>query len=228
MWIVKLGGSLSRNPHLLPWLRMLAEFGGGRVTIVPGGAAFADTVRQAQVHWGFDDLAAHNMAVLAMVQTAQMLHALEPRLELATQEADIRNTLHAGRLALWQPYSALRDAPDADFASWEVSSDSLALWLARRMNAERLVLVKSCVIDPQHSLHQMCEAGVLDARFSAWAQDAAFPIEVLNSQDLARCRDALLGGALTEPAVHHIGRVPPPRARRPIPATRRPRGGRAS
>jgi 5-(aminomethyl)-3-furanmethanol phosphate kinase len=97
MWVVKLGGSLARDPRLVNWLRMLAEFGAGRVTVVPGGATFADTVRQSQAHWGFDDLAAHNMAVLAMAQTAHMLHALEPRLVLAANDSAIRQALHGGR-----------------------------------------------------------------------------------------------------------------------------------
>ena len=141
MWIVKLGGSLSRDARLPRWLQMLAELGGGRVVVVPGGAAFADAVRAAQGHWGFDDLTAHNMAVLAMAQTAHMLHALEPRLVLVTDEDAIRRAQHAGQAVLWMPLSLLRDAPDI-ITTWEVTSDSLALWLARRLNAERLVVVK--------------------------------------------------------------------------------------
>ena len=42
MWVVKLGGSLAHDPRLREWLQMLAEYGGGLVTIVPGGATFAD------------------------------------------------------------------------------------------------------------------------------------------------------------------------------------------
>ena len=83
MWVVKLGGSLARDAQLPAWLSMLAEAGAGRVAIVAGGADFANAVRQAQRHWEFNDLAAHNMAVLAMGQTALMLQALEPRLQLA-------------------------------------------------------------------------------------------------------------------------------------------------
>ena len=109
MWVVKLGGSLTRDRGLLDWLHMLAEYGGGRVTVVPGGAEFSEMVREVQQRWKFDDLAAHNMATLAMVQTALMLHSLEPRLVLAAQDSEIRRALHAGRPALWMPYTALRD-----------------------------------------------------------------------------------------------------------------------
>ena len=198
MWIVKLGGSLTRDRSLLEWLRMLAEFGGGRVAVVAGGGGFADAVRRAQRAWRFDDLAAHNMATLAMVQTALMLHSLEPRLVLATEDAEIRHALHVGSPALWLPYTALRDAPDL-LTSWDVTSDSLSLWLARRLNAERLVIVKSCALQPQHSLSELAGDGVLDARFAQWAVDAPFPIEVVQRNQRERVRNLLLGAAMPTP-----------------------------
>ena len=205
MWIVKLGGSLSRDERLPRWLQMLAELGGGRVVVVPGGAAFADAVRAAQGRWRFDDLTAHNMAVLAMAQTAHMLHALEPRLVLVSDEEAIRRAQHAGQAVLWMPLSLLRDAPDT-ITSWEVTSDSLALWLARRLNAERLVVVKACEVKRPHTLQELTEMGLVDRRFGQWADDAAFPIEVVECDDLERVRDALLGGpAFVAP---HLGAAP--------------------
>ena len=200
MWIVKLGGSLAHDPRLVGWLAMLAELGGGRVTVAPGGGMFADAVRVSQQNWGFADLPAHNMAVLAMAQTAHLFHALEPRLALAADEAAIRRTLHAGQPALWLPMMLLRDAPDM-LTSWEVTSDSLALWLARLLNAERLVLVKACKIEAGSSLAQLGADGVVDARFESWSQDAPFPIEVVECDAVERVRDALLGGHAVTPPV---------------------------
>jgi len=215
MWVVKLGGSLSRDPRLRDWLQLLAEYGGGLVTVVPGGATFADAVREQQARWHFDDLVAHNMAVLAMAQTAQMLHGMEPRLVLVSDDAQIRQTLHAGRPALWMPLALLRDAPDV-LTSWEVTSDSLALWLARRLNAERLVVVKSCPLDPALTLAELTATGVLDARFAHWAHEAAFPIEIVQVDHLARVRDALVSGV-------GLGAVPAGllRETRPRPKARR-------
>lgn len=197
MWVVKIGGSLARDPRLPHWLQMLATLGGGRVTLVPGGGPFTEAARQAQAHWGFDDLAAHNMAVLGMAQFAQMLQALEPRLPLVQHDAEIREALHAGRPALWLPLDLLRHALD-ELTSWDVTGDSLALWLARRLNAERLVVVKSCAIDPAASLADLVSRGVLDRRFADWARDAAFPIEVLTSSDIDRVRERLVGGAAVD------------------------------
>jgi aspartokinase-like uncharacterized kinase len=201
MWIVKLGGSLSHDPRLPRWLQMLAEVGGGRVLVVPGGAAFADAVRSAQSQWHFDDLTAHNMAVLAMAQTAHLLHALEPRLVLVSDEAQILRALHAGQTALWMPpHMLLRDAPDM-LTSWDVTSDSLALWLARRQNAERLVVVKACTVPADLTLADLTERGTVDARFHVWASEAAFPIEVVECDEIERVRTSLLGPTFAEPGL---------------------------
>jgi hypothetical protein len=198
MWIVKLGGSLAHDLRLVGWLAMLAELGGGRVTIVPGGGIFADAVRASQRHWRFAELPAHNMAVLAMAQTAHLFHALEPRLTLAADEDGIRRAMHAGQPALWLPDMVLRDAPDM-LTSWDVTSDSLALWLARLLNAERLVVVKACKVLPGATLAQLGADGVLDARFDPWSRDAPFPIEVVEAGAVDLVRDALLGGAAVPP-----------------------------
>ena len=192
MWIVKLGGSLITSPMLPAWLDLLTQCGGGRVTVVCGGGSFADEVRRAQAHWKFSDLSAHNMAVLAMAQTAHLMHGLNPALQLTRSKADIRRVLHNGHTALWLPFELQRDQPDAN-TNWEVSSDSIALDLARRMNAERLVVVKSCEIDPKASLTALTDAGVLDRRFEAMAEDAAFPIDIVHHSELARMRALLLG-----------------------------------
>lgn len=192
MWIVKLGGSLATDPLLPAWLDLLAQLGGGRVTVVGGGAGFAEHVREVQRHWRFDDLAAHNMAVLAMAQTGYQMNAINPALQLATTPADILRVLRQGQTAIWLPFELQRDSADCH-TNWDVTSDSIALDLALRLNAERLVVVKSCAIDPARSLHQLCADGILDRRFDRLASDAAFPIDVMQKDELGRMRALLLG-----------------------------------
>jgi 5-(aminomethyl)-3-furanmethanol phosphate kinase len=191
MWVVKLGGSLCMDPLLPQWLALLAQIGGGRVTVVSGGGGFADEARRVQGHWQFDDLAAHNMAVLAMAQTAYQLHALQPALRLAARQADIQRVLHSGHAALWLPLELQRDAADAT-THWGHTSDSIALALARQLNAERLVVVKSCAVDRGASLAQMGECGIVDGKFAALAEGAAFPINVLHKSELPAMRELLL------------------------------------
>ena len=91
MWVIKLGGSLSGDPVLPDWLDLLTTLGGGRVTVVSGGGTFADEVRRVQAHWQLNDLAAHNMAILAMAQVAYQLNALNPMLQPTTSKAESKN-----------------------------------------------------------------------------------------------------------------------------------------
>jgi aspartokinase-like uncharacterized kinase len=192
MWVVKIGGSLNDDPLLPQWLELLVQLGGGRVTLVCGGGGFADEVRRSQARWKIDDLPAHNMAVLAMAQTAYLAHGLNPKLRLASTKAAIRQVLHGGGTALWLPMEWVRDRSSAN-TTWDMSSDSLALDLARKLNAERMVVVKSCPIDPSASLATLSQAGVLDRHFASLAQDVGFPIDVVQRAELDRVRSLLLG-----------------------------------
>ncbi len=214
MWVVKIGGSLASDPRLPQWLQMIATLGGGRVAVVPGGGGFARLARQSQAHWAFDDVSAHNMAVLAMAQVGCMLSALEPRLQPVQREAAVRDALHAGRPALWLPLPLLREAAD-ELTTWDVSSDSIALWLARRLNAERLLLVKACTVDPAMGVAELSMRGVVDRRFPDWAREAPFPIDVLGADELARARAGLVGGpgqAWAAPATRRHGPARPEQA----------------
>jgi aspartokinase-like uncharacterized kinase len=192
MWVVKLGGSLYADPVLPAWLDLLAQLGGGRVTIVCGGGGLAEEVRRTQALWQFNDLAAHNMAVLAMAQTGYQYHAMSPELRLASRKADIAGVLHKGRAAIWLPFELQRDSPDTR-TNWGATSDTIALDLARELNAERLIVVKSCAIDHTRTLAQLGAAGVLDEDFGRRARGVAFPIDLMDKSELDRMRALLLG-----------------------------------
>ena len=80
--IVKLGGSHATGPHLKDWLAAIAAEAGA-IAIVPGGGPFADAVRTAQAAIGYDDRAAHAMALMAMAQFGCALQSLNPALRLS-------------------------------------------------------------------------------------------------------------------------------------------------
>jgi aspartokinase-like uncharacterized kinase len=186
-WVWKLGGSLNARPVLRDWLRLAATEGAGRVVVVPGGGAFTQQVREAQAAWHFDDVAAHRMAILGMAQTALMLAALEPSLALAGDAAAIEAGLARGLAVVWLPLDVMSDWPGIE-PGWGVSADSLALWLAQRLGATGLALVKSCRIEPGRSFEELSASGVLDAQFPARAAQAALPIELLGHDETARAR----------------------------------------
>jgi aspartokinase-like uncharacterized kinase len=193
MWVVKIGGSLSHDPLLREWLTQLWEMGGGRVVIVPGGGDFADAVRQYQREWRFDDLAAHNMCLLAMAQYAILMQGVVPELVLASSEERIRRALRDGRVAVWVPTDLMRVTPDS-MTNWDTTSDSLAAWLSTTLNAERLMVVKSCEVDAATPLEVQVANGVLDRRFVGYVNEANYVVEVLNKGDVRVMRDRLLNG----------------------------------
>lgn len=195
MWVVKLGGSLTEQPFetspLRDWLSMLAQAGAGRVVIVPGGGRFADAVRQAQAQWDVDDLAAHNMAVLAMAQTAHLLCGLNPALQRCDREAELSAALQQGAVAVWSPIELQRDRADED-TTWDTTSDSIALGLALRWRATRLVVVKSCAVDPSASLEQLSAGGIVDRGFAARTRGASLHIRVVGQTQRELIRGELL------------------------------------
>jgi 5-(aminomethyl)-3-furanmethanol phosphate kinase len=138
--IVKLGGSFAFSAHLRDWVAAIAGCAGGAV-IVPGGGPFADAVRAAQAQMGFDDCAAHRMGLLAMEQYGCAIRSLHEKLSLAETLDSIRCGLVNGQVPVWLSSRMVLGANGIP-QSWDVTSDSLAAWLAGEIGAERLLLVK--------------------------------------------------------------------------------------
>jgi len=159
--VIKLGGAMAEGPWLKSWLDQLAT---QPVLIVPGGGPFANCVRSLQNRVGFSDVAAHKMALNAMVQYARMLIDLEPRLQPVSTQSEINQVLSQGQTAIWLPL-AVQDHPDIP-QSWAVTSDSLAAWLAVKVGATRLILVKSTELPgAPTSVETLVADGVVDAAF---------------------------------------------------------------
>ena len=163
--IIKLGGSLSRTDNLVNCLDAAEKnYQGRAVVIVPGGGAFADQVRLAQQHWQFDDNTAHHMALLAMQQMALMFKGLKPGFAIAPTVAEIQNHTAKKKTVIWSPDIVELDIAGIQ-ASWDISSDSLAAWLAKTLSATELILIKSVAIDANLSLPQLAEQHIIDKAF---------------------------------------------------------------
>lgn len=140
MTVLKLGGSFAHSPHLAAWLDWIAQSAGG-IVVVAGGGPFADTVRETQTLIGYDDETAHDMALMAMAQYARMLASLRPSFRYADNIAAIGSAVANSLVPVWSPWPMLRD--HADIArSWDVTSDSLAAWLAAEIRSDRLLVAK--------------------------------------------------------------------------------------
>ncbi len=141
--VVKIGGGvLASAQHLTTVLATVAAAARHqRILVIPGGGPFADAVREVDRRLGLGDDAAHWMAVLGMEQCAHLIAARTSGGVLAESVSEIGGAIAAGRLPVFAPYRWVR-AADPLPHSWDVTSDSIAAWVAGLVGARRLVLVK--------------------------------------------------------------------------------------
>jgi aspartokinase-like uncharacterized kinase len=203
--VVKVGGGLGRgagDDALLALCATIGELGERHpLLVVPGGAWFADAVRAADRRFGLPAATSHHMAVLGMEQFGWLLSELIPGAERCAEPARVP----AGRTAVLLPAALALDSLPA---SWQVTSDSIAAWVAVRAGAGRLVLVKE--VDglfaqwPAHGealarltvaeLGALRPAGV-DEHLPAVLEWASFETWVISGRDPQRLVELLERGA---------------------------------
>lgn len=150
--VIKIGGSLIKEAPVLVD-RLVKEFGSGNpkipegellseglpfsILIVPGGGVFADTVREVDERFSLGDDAAHWMAILGMEQYACYLQD-----KSRVMPTDSISDLPCGVSILF-PYRLLRNE-DPLSHTWDVTSDTIAAWVAKQTGA---VLIKATDVD---------------------------------------------------------------------------------
>jgi 5-(aminomethyl)-3-furanmethanol phosphate kinase len=142
--VVKAGGGLAReagDAALRTLCRAIGDAGARHaLLVVPGGAAFADAVREHDRRFDLRAATSHRMAITAMDQFGWLLSDLIPGGVACTEVAAARAAGARGRIPILLPAASL--ASDPLPVSWEVTSDSIAAWVAGAASAGRLVLVK--------------------------------------------------------------------------------------
>ncbi len=124
--VVKLGGSLyDRIPELVPILRTSPR----PLFIVPGGGVFADRIREANL----PDDESHWLAIEAMETIARYLgtRGLPVTDELIVPDETV----------VFLPFRCLRERDPLPH-TWDVTSDTIAAWIARMLGLD-LVILKS-------------------------------------------------------------------------------------
>ena len=139
--VVKVGGGLGREAGdgaLRELCLTIAEAGERHPLLaVPGGAAFADAVREHDERFGLRPQTAHRMAILAMDQFGWALADLIPGAVRCGKLEPPRD----GVVSVLLPAALLAER-DPLPASWAVTSDSIAAWVAGAAGASRLILLK--------------------------------------------------------------------------------------
>jgi 5-(aminomethyl)-3-furanmethanol phosphate kinase len=189
--VAKIGGSLHASPNLSRWIEALTLWP-HRLTLVSGGGPFADAVRDAQPRLGYSDETAHAMAVLAMEQYALALSQLHD-LDLAATRGELDAAHARGRIALWRASTMVSCATDIA-PGWDVTSDSLSAWLARKTGADALLLIKSVDVGADSALESLASAGVVDPAFPNHV--GGTPVFVAGPRALAGAAQIIASGAV--------------------------------
>jgi aspartokinase-like uncharacterized kinase len=130
MIVVKLGGSLiHRAKELVKEIVDHSDASGECILIVPGGSVFADTVRKVKA----SAEASHWMAVLAMEQYGYYI--------ADGSEAEIVDDIdiESEGTYIFLPYALLKKKDELPH-TWDVTSDTIAAWVAHSLGARFIKL----------------------------------------------------------------------------------------
>jgi len=171
--IIKLGGSLIDTAG-----EVIREILASEVPalIVPGGGTFADSIRASNL----DDDAAHWAAIRSMNQYGRFLATFG----LKTTETP--NIPESG-IQILLPEKIMRDEDPLPH-SWEVTSDSIALWLANKLQLP-LLLIKS--------RHGTFDDELVDEYFSTLQKTTTVPVLLANGRESGNICEVLIGKLAT-------------------------------
>lgn len=173
--ILKIGGSLAHGQALPALCQEIGRLGAFYpLLVVPGGGEFADQVRLAYRRFHLGETAAHTMALLAMDQYGILLSELIPNSVLVSDLLPARRLAAAGQTPILLPAALLQQADPLPH-SWEITSDTIAAWIARQSGCTQLILLKN-----------------VDGLFSAWQSPAKSGELILETDPVEL--DPYLGG----------------------------------
>ena len=175
MRVIKLGGSLLETGKMFDCLKQIVKQN-EKTIVVCGGGDFADQVRHAQKKYNFDDIAAHEMAILAMQQNAILLQNRQPEFTLESSILNLQNH----QFSIWSPDIQELNTDNIK-PSWEITSDSLAAWLAIKVSAEKLIVVKPEKIEPRDSIENLKDLDIVDEAFPDFVKNANFELSVISA-----------------------------------------------
>jgi dihydroneopterin aldolase len=144
---------------------------------------------------GFSDDAAHAMAILAMDAFGRVILDGGARLAPARSLDEVVRVLDEGKIPVWLPSSMTIGSTDIP-ASWDITSDSLAAWLAGRIGAETLLLVKQTqAFSSEDSVADLMARGIVDPAFAEILPDG-IGLYLAGPADAAGAGRALAAGTL--------------------------------
>ena len=145
MIVLKLGGYLAKDRKILECLcseieNLSNDFS---ILVVPGGGVFADLVRDYDEKFKLSPEVSHKMAVLAMDQVGFMISRFFKNYVFIDDLDDLNKFKNPNKVKIFIPSGFLFELPESELEhSWDVTSDSISAYVADKINAGKLILLK--------------------------------------------------------------------------------------
>jgi aspartokinase-like uncharacterized kinase len=143
-------------------------------TLLVGGGSTANLVRDWDRHYEIGVERSHDLALAAMAFNAHLVDTLLHDSELVAKKSSIRRACSRGAIAVLDPPAVLAEAERRSAQRlprcWDVTSDSIAAFLAIQWRAAALVLVKSTPRPAGQSAADAARRGVVDKYFPKLAE----------------------------------------------------------
>lgn len=196
--VIKLGGSLLDLPDLADRIRTIVELScepGRTPLIVTGGGPAANVIREWDRVHSLDEPSAHWMAVRSLRLPAELLTQLLPESAIVASASDAESKWNQKRIPVLDCLRFLDanstlvsssdiDASDHDSTAyelpkcWDVTSDSIALFAALRIESDRLLLLKSIDCPIALSPREAAQQHQIDAHFPELLDVATNPLSI--------------------------------------------------
>lgn len=169
--VLKLGGSLLACVDLAARLHtVLSRHRADRILIAVGGGESADVVREWSRRFELTEEAAHWIALRSLAVTRALVQALMPECGEVRNIDEAERIWREGNPPLLLDIEAYLKASEVIDSSplphtWNVTSDSIAAWVALRWDADELVLLKSTELPAAISANQAQQVGLIDDHF---------------------------------------------------------------
>jgi len=169
----KVGGSVLSHPSLRKHLKLWSEvWPGCNAGWLVGGGTAADAVREWDTRHRLGDELSHRLALTAMDLNAELVAALLPGARMARSGPQCETAWTEKHPVVFCPQCVVGWGESVSGAQlprcWDLTSDSIAAWLATQFSAERLVLVKS--VAPPGNVAASIEQGYVDPMFWQYSE----------------------------------------------------------
>ena len=168
--LYKIGGSLLTLPRLADrLLTIIKARADTRPLLTVGGGATANVVREWDRVHTLGDERAHRLAVQSLRLNERLIQDLLPHNVVVSDRSQAQQCWAAGRLPILCIAEFLQQMePGSDIPlphNWNVTSDSLAAWIAIHWPAQQLVLLKSADLPEGCTVRQAADSGLVDRYF---------------------------------------------------------------